>query len=71
MASAADAEPTGELCLARGRERRSFLVADADLFNFAAAPNVADRIKRVANAAEYVLDANLFEHVDQDTGYCL
>ena len=31
MASAADAEPTGELCLARGRERCAFLVSRADL----------------------------------------
>jgi hypothetical protein len=55
--------------LARGRERGAFLVADADPFNFAVAHGIADRIKRVAYEAEYVLDANLFEHVDQGTGY--
>jgi hypothetical protein len=69
--SATDGEPTGELCLARCRERRPFLVADADPFNFAVADSVGDRIERVANEAEYVLDANLFEHVDQSTGHCL
>jgi hypothetical protein len=37
----------------------------------AVANSVGDRIKRVANEAEYVRDANLFEHVDQSTGYCL
>jgi hypothetical protein len=57
--------------LARGRERRPFLVADADPFNFAVADNVGDRIKRVANEAEYVPNANLFERVDQSTGHCL
>jgi hypothetical protein len=46
-------------------------VADADPFNFAVADSVGDRIKRVGNEAEYVPDANLFERVDQDTGYCL
>jgi hypothetical protein len=69
--SATDAEPTCELCLARGRERRPFLMADADPFNFAVANSVGDRIKRVANEAEYVRDANLFEYVHQSTGYCL
>ena len=69
--SATDAEPTGELCLARGGERRPFLVPDADPFNFTVADSVGERIKRVANEAEYVLDANLFEHVDQSTGHCL
>src|SRR5262249_16960135 len=67
--SAAHAEPSSEFCLARSRERGAFLVADADLFDFAVAHNVADRIKRIAYEAEYVLDANPFEHVDQDTGY--
>jgi hypothetical protein len=57
--------------LARGCERRAFLVTDADPFNFALAHDVADRIKRIANETEYVLDANFFEHIDQDTGYCL
>jgi hypothetical protein len=68
---ATDAEPTGELCLSRGRKRRPFLMAEADPFDFAVANSVGDRIKRVANEAEYVRDVNLFEHVDQSTGYCL
>jgi deoxycytidylate deaminase len=69
--SATHAEPTSELCLARGRERGAFLVADADPFNFAVAHSIANRIKRVAYEPEYVLDANPFEHLDQDTRHCL
>ena len=69
--SATDAEPAGELCLAGGSKRRPFLVTDADPFDFAVANGVADRIQRVANEAEYLLDANLFERVDQSTSYCL
>jgi hypothetical protein len=69
--SATDAEPTSELRLARGRERGAFLVANTDPFNIAVADSVSDRIKRVANEAEYLLNANLFEHVDQGMGYCL
>ena len=45
--SATDAEPTGELCLARGRERGPFFVADADPFDLAVADSVGERIKRV------------------------
>src|SRR5271166_120044 len=63
--SATDAEPTGELCLARGRERRPFLMADADPFDLAVADGVGERIKRVANEAEYVSDADLFERLNQ------
>jgi hypothetical protein len=65
-----DAEPTSELCLARGRQRAALLVADSDPFNFAVANSVADRIERVGNEPEYVRDANLFEHVNQDTRDC-
>jgi hypothetical protein len=46
-------------------------VAHADPFNFAVADSVGDRIKRVANKAEYVRDANLFEHLYQTSGHCL
>ena len=69
--SATDAEPTGELCLARGRERRPFLMADADPFNFAVANSVGEWIKRVANKTKYLPDANLFENVDQSASHCL
>ena len=69
--SATDAEPTGELCLARCRERRPFFVADADPFNVAVADSVGEWIKRVANETEYVLDANLFERLNQGAGHCL
>jgi len=47
--------------LARGRERRTFLVANADPLNFALAHGVANRIKRIGNETEDLLDANLFE----------
>jgi hypothetical protein len=50
--------------LAGSSERRPFLVADADPLDFAVADCVRERIKRVANETKYVLDANLFEHVD-------
>ena len=53
------------------RERCPFLVADADPFDFALAHDVADRIKRIGDETEYVLDANLFERVDQSAGHCL
>jgi hypothetical protein len=46
-------------------------VADADPLDFAVADSISDRIKRVANKAEYLPDANFFENVDQSTGHCL
>jgi hypothetical protein len=46
-------------------------VTDADQLNFAVAHSVADRIKRIGNQAEYVRDANLFEHINQGMGYRL
>jgi hypothetical protein len=54
--------------LARGRERRAFLVANGDPFNFALAHGVANRIKRIGNETEALLDANLFARVHQATG---
>jgi hypothetical protein len=57
--------------LACGRKRRPFFVADADPFDFAVANSVPQRIERVANKAEYVRDANLFERVDQSSSYRL
>jgi hypothetical protein len=66
--SATDTEPTAELCLACDGERRPFFVANADPFNIGVADSVCEGVKRVANQAEYVRDANLFEHVDQGTG---
>jgi hypothetical protein len=57
--------------LAGGGKRSAFLVADADPLDIAMANGVTDRIKRIGNQAEYVRDADLFEHVDQSLGYCL
>jgi hypothetical protein len=49
--------------LALGRERRAFIVANADPFYFAFAHGVADRIERISNETEDLLDANLFKRV--------
>jgi class 3 adenylate cyclase len=65
------AAATGEFCLGRRRERGTLLVADTDPFNVSLPDNVPDRIKRIGNETEYLLDANLFEHVDQGTRYRL
>jgi hypothetical protein len=35
------------------------------------ADSIYDRIKRDANEAEYLLNANLFQHVDEGMGYVL
>jgi hypothetical protein len=40
----ADRKPASKLGLAGGRKRRSFLVADANPFNFAAADSIRERI---------------------------
>jgi len=64
-------QAAGELGLAGGRERRAFFVTDADPFYVAAANRVSQRIKRVANQCENVLDSDLFEHADQDVCYRL
>jgi hypothetical protein len=46
-------------------------VADADPFNVALAHDVADRIQRIGDETEYVLDADLFERLNQSAGHCL
>jgi hypothetical protein len=61
----ADREPAGKLGLAGGGKRRAFLVADADPFDVAAANRVGERIERVADQSENVLDPDLLEHADQ------
>ena len=66
----ADPEPAGKLGLAGGGERRSLLVADADPFDIAAADRVGERIERVADQCENMLDSNLLEHADQDVRDC-
>src|SRR5713226_2185058 len=60
-----------ELGLAGGGERRAFLVADADPFDVAAANRIGERIERVADQSEDVLDPDLFEHANQDACYRL
>src|SRR5271154_1174761 len=64
-------EFAGELGLAGSRQRRSFLVANADPFDFAAPNRIGERIQRIADQSEYVLDPNLFKHADQDLSNCL
>jgi hypothetical protein len=52
----ADREPASQLGLPSGREGCSFLVADTNPFNVAAADRVGERIKRVADQCENMLD---------------
>src|SRR5260370_909531 len=64
-------EAAGELGLAGGGERRAFLVADADPRDVAAANRIGERIERVADQSEDVLDPDLFKHANQDACYRL
>ena len=67
----ADREPAGQFRLTGGGQRGAFLVADADPFDLAAANRVGERIERVADQPENVLDADLLEHADQNVRDCL
>ena len=69
--AATHAEPASQFRLAGGGKRSAFLMANANPLDLAVAHSVADRIKRIGNQAEYVSDADLFEHVHQGMGYCL
>jgi hypothetical protein len=60
-----------ELGLPGGRERCSLLMADTDPLYLAAANRVGERIERIADEAEDMLDPDLFEHADQDVCYRL
>src|SRR5882672_475147 len=60
-----------ELGLAGEGVRRAFLVADADPFDVAAANRIGERIERVADQSEDVLDADLFERANQNACYRL
>jgi hypothetical protein len=64
-------QPACELSLAGSGEHRSFLVADADPFDAASANCVGERIERVTDQSENVLDTDLLEHVDQNVCDCL
>ena len=57
----ADAEPAGQLGLAGGGQRRAFFVAHADPFDLAAPHRIGQRIERVADQPEDLLDADLSE----------
>jgi len=67
----ADRKPASKLSLAGGGERRSLLMADTDPFNIAAADRIGERIERVADQCENMLDPNLLEHANQDVRDCL
>src|SRR5271166_2787792 len=67
----ADPEPAGELGLAGGCKRCAFLVAHADPFDIAAANRVGERIERVADQSEDMLDPDLLKRADQDVRYRL
>ena len=64
-------EPSGELGLARSGKRGAFFVANADPLDVAAANRVGERIKRVADQSENVLDSDLLERADQNIRHCL
>jgi hypothetical protein len=59
-------EVAGKLGLAGGGQRRSFLMSDANPFDTASSDRVSERIQRVTDQSEYLLDPYLFEHTDQD-----
>jgi hypothetical protein len=54
-------EAAGELRLAGGGERGAFLVTNTDPCNVAAANGIGERIERVADQSEDVLDPDLLE----------
>ena len=63
--AAADRKLAGELRLAGGGKRRAFLMAHADPFDFAAADCIGERVERVADQSENMLDTDPFERADQ------
>jgi|SRR5580704_8075967 hypothetical protein len=67
----AHTEVARELRLACGGKRRSLLVTHANPFDITSSHRVSERIQRVANESEYVLDANSFESADQNLSYRL
>ena len=63
--SGADGEPSGELGLTGGGERRPLLVADADPFDAAAPNRVGEGIERIADETEDMPDADLLKRSNQ------
>ena len=59
--SGADGEPSGELGLAGGGQRRPLLVADAHPFDEAAPIRVGEGVERVADETEDMPDADLLK----------
>ena len=55
-----------KLGLTGGGERRPFLVAHTDPFDIAATNRVRQRVQRVGDQSEDMLDAGLLEHGDED-----
>jgi hypothetical protein len=58
-------KPAGKLGLTGGRKRRAFLVTDADPLDVASPNRVGERIERIADQSENMLDTDLPEHIDQ------
>ena len=64
-------EPTSKLCLAGGGQRGAFLVSDSDPLDVASADRIGERVERVADQSEDMLDANPLQHIDQNICDCL
>src|SRR5580700_3703663 len=62
----ANPEPAGKLGLPGGGKGCAFLVADADPFYIAAADRVGERVERVADQSEDMLDPELLERADEN-----
>src|ERR1700734_1175658 len=62
----ADREPAGKLGLPGGGKGGAFLVADADPFYLAAADRVGERVERVADQSEDMLDPELLQRADEN-----
>src|SRR5690349_12389170 len=65
------AKSAGQFGLPGSGERRSLLMPDADPLYRAAANRVAQRVERVTDQAEYLPNADLFQHADEDVRYHL
>src|SRR5262249_62265845 len=66
-----DPEATSQLGLSSSGERCSLLMPNADPFYLAAANRVAQRVQRIADQAEDLPNADLFQHGDEDVRYHL
>src|SRR5580658_4034868 len=64
----ADAQVARELGLTGRSQGGAFFVADPDPFDLAPSHRVGERIERVADQAEDMLDPDLLEPADQNVG---